>query len=173
LYVGVAGHSLGDGAMNAIVVYIDQDYGSASGLSSTSDITDEDGAADSALGGVLSFSDIDFGAELGFASLDLSDYWPGEGDPAAAKAGWRTFEDPTNLGWLIDAPVIGDSAGLEASVSLADVYGAATGEERTIAIGVRLVSATGDYVSNQALPGLSGSEAEATSDQVATITITY
>lgn len=173
LYVGVAGHSLGDSGMNAIVAYVDADYGSGTGLTVTSEITDEQGAPDSALGGILTFSDAAFGAELGFASLDLSDYWPGEGDPAAANAGWRAFENPGDLAWLLDGPVIGDSAGLEASIPLADVFEVATGEDRTIAIAVRLVSATGDYVSNQALPGLTGSEAEATSDTVSTLTLTY
>ena len=173
LYVGVAGQSQGDGAMNAIVVYIDVDYGAGTGISVTSEIVDEQGAPDAALGGSLTISDTGFGAELGFASLDLSDYWPGEGDPAAASAGWRSFENPADLGWLVEGPVIGDSAGLEASIPLSALYGDATGEERSLAITARLVSGTGDYVSNQALPGLSGSEPDATSENVSVLTLTY
>ena len=173
LYVGVAGHSVGLFGPNAIVVYVDVDYGSGTGLQNTADLSDEDGGPDAALGGVLAFSDPGFGAELGFVSLDLADYWPGEGDPASAAAGWRAFEDPTDLTWLLEGPVIGDTAGLEASIPLSALYGEASAEERTLAIGVRLVSGDGDYHSNQALPGLSGSEPEATNAEVSTLTLTY
>jgi hypothetical protein len=174
LYIGVLGKTLDGGfGKNAIVVYIDTDHGEGTGVSDTSTFTDEDGAVDNALGGVLKFSADGFGAELGFASLDLADYWPGTDDPAVAEAGWRSFENPADLGWLIEGAVVGGEMAMEASIPLSSLYGDATGASHTLAIGVRIVNADGQAASNQALPGLVGDEPPATNATVAVVGVDY
>ena len=174
LYIGVLGKTQDAGfGKNAMVLYLDTDFGAGTGLSDAGIVTDTDGAPDDALGGVLQISAEGFGAEFGLATLDLADYWPAADDAATAEAGWRRLDDPTNLGWLEEAPVIGGEVALEASIPLSDLYGDPAGLPRTLAITARIVSGNGDFASNQALPGLQGDEPEATNDEVAVFGLSY
>ena len=155
LYVGIAGKAMGGGfGPNAIAVYVDTDFGASTGVSGTGDITDDDGAVDAALGGVLTLTLEGFGAEVAFATLDMATYTPDGGDPSSVAAGWRGLDPADDLPWLLEGLVVSGPDGVEASLPLAALYpGDPSGVDHTLAITARIVNQDGSSVSNQALPG--------------------
>lgn len=157
LYVGVSGLVGGDPA-NAIVVYVDGDFGTGSGLTDTKALENE-GQVDASLGGLVVFDAAGFGAEVAMASVGMASYDPGIDDAASVSAGWRGLAPPGNMPWLLDGGVYGSPTSVEAFLPLDNLYGAPAGAPRTLGVAVRLVNADGLYASNQALPeGTSGDD---------------
>ncbi len=172
LYVAVQGFAHSDLGQNAITVYVDADYGSGTGLTSTAAL-ESDGAVDDALGGVLTFDIDGFGAEVAFAAIEKASYLPAVDDPAAKGAGWRGLAPAQDLPWLLDGAVISSAQGLEAYLPLQVLFGPPTGALRTVALVARLGTADGAYLSNQSLPqGTSGSAHEV-STEAATLTLVW
>jgi len=151
---------------NAIVLYIDTDYGpSSQGLASIASASDNDGALDNALSADLTVTDASFKTDFGMgtkgmasATTDLSD-----------DAGWRHMaENPADFSWIAGTVVSGTD-GFEASIQLSDLLGAAPSGQQ-IALFARIVNEDGQYVSNQTLPPDAPSNSKAVS-KVATVTL--
>ena len=170
LYVGVAGHADGGGfGQNALVVFVDLDYGAGTGVQATADIVDGDGAVDAALGGAVSFGDSGFGADAALATLNMATYHPAIEDPSTVAAGWRGLDDPSNLPWLLSGAVYASAGAVEAVIPLADLD--AGGWPASWGFVARITNADGDYTANQSLPeGVSGAASEV-SDSAATLTV--
>ena len=165
LYIGIVGHALGgDFGNNAIVAYVDTDYGEGTGVQSAVSVVDVDGAVDDALGGLVTFADAGFGAEVAFATLDGATYTPAVADPASVGAGWRILSDPTDLGWLLGASVVASESGVEAVLPLSELVDPDAPPSLdfgpdTYGVVVRITNASGTFAANQALPeGVSGAD---------------
>ena len=118
LYVGVAGSVE---AQNAIVVYIDVDYGQGTGVQNPSDLKDNTGALDDAISSKYTCSDAKFGADFAVGTLGMLSFTSGvAGD--SASVGWRNLSNTSDFGWLT-APVYAQAGkALEASIPLATVF---------------------------------------------------
>ena len=150
-------------AANAIVVYIDPNYGSAADTAPLSILTDNTGAVDDAISSVLTKTDAAFGAHFAFASIGMQSY-PGGDLSLSTGAGWRNLDTPTNFSWL-DGPVIAstDAPGIEASLPLSVLYpGGVPSKGATLAFVVVLMSKDGSVISNQAVPFQAGAADEKT-----------
>ena len=173
LYVGVDGECQGEDGANAIVVYIDTDFGENSGLTETSAIVDEDHPVDAALGGALTFTAPGFGAEAAFVSLDMASYDPSLGDPALSMAGWRSLSPGDDLPWLIEGAVHSSPTSLEARLPLSSLFGEASGAQRTLAFIARIANGNGDYLADQSIPeGVEG-DANQLAPEAVSYTLTY
>jgi hypothetical protein len=176
LYVAVAGRAMG-GAFgpNAICVYLDADFGSATGLQDTVGL-DAAGAVDSALGGLAGFSAAGYGAEAAFATLDMASYDPAKdgADPAGKAAGWRGLAPTTDLPWLLEGGVYASAAAVEATLPLAALYPEGPQQKtRTIGLVARISNQDGTALANQSLPaGVSGAQNQ-TATQAAVFTLWY
>ncbi len=155
LYVGVAGKCQAD---NAIVAYLDRDYGKGTGVRNLSGVTDVENALDNAVSSLLAVSDTAFGADKAVGTKGMASYTctdPANQDGASA-AGWRDLATPANLGWDCGQVTAG-TAGFEARLPLETFLGGAlpsTGT--TLAVVVRLVNHDGQACSNQSLPPVGG-----------------
>ncbi len=158
-------------AHNAIVLYLDADYGAGTGLTTARDCTDAAPAVDNALcvsetdpaAAPLTVADPDFGAEIALASVGMAGY-AGAGYPTCSDlgqstgAGWRRLTPPGDLPWLCGQVVsTADAAGgrgvVEARIPLETVFGAAVpAEGATLALFVRIVNGAGTHAANQSLP---------------------
>ena len=150
LYVGVKGTSE---PLNAMACYLDVDYGSGTGASGPSAITDAVGAVDNALGNLYTVSDSAIGVDFAFASVGMASFAGGD-LAGSVNAGWRGMSKLNDLPWL--QGVVQANAGnaaMEASISLAQLYPSgipATGA--TLQIACVLVNGDGSAASNQILP---------------------
>lgn len=159
---------------NAVIVYVDVDYGDGTGWPRDGAITDTTGAADSVLAAVRAdVPDPAFGAERALISVHgeqaYRQYIGGD------AVGLRDLTRPDDLGW-IDSGINFDSGnlslfdaaapdagaadeGFEAQIPWVSLYGTATpGVERRIAVVALLVNDVGAYISNQALPPLASAD---------------
>ncbi|MSQ82343.1 MAG: hypothetical protein EXR77_05400 [Myxococcales bacterium] len=162
LYIGVQGTTEGN---NAIVAYLDVDYGKGTGVKSPVDLQDNNGAVDDAVAGICKFADGLSGLDFALASIGMGSF---EGTDLAKStaAGWRGLQKINNFAWL-QGTIKGGSSGLEASIPLTTLYPqgiAINGAELRIV--VVLSNANGAALSNQFLP-----EQKAPSDAV-TVTTT-
>lgn len=168
LYVGVVGVV---GADNALVAYLDVDGDDATGIAGANGCQDDGawGDLDDALcvtqpeqeagdgSGSLWFGSAAFGADFAFGSRGMASYDDADCDPLGAAAGWRQvggLTNPADLAWLCGQVVANAADGfVEASVPLSVLYpdGLPAGGA-DVGLVVRIVSAEGNYLSNQSLP---------------------
>lgn len=154
VYFGVQGACEG---ANAIVVYIDIDYGAGTGVTNPANLNDNVGAVDDAISSIVVSTDTKFGAEFAWASVGMQSF-PGGEASLSTGAGWRNLADVSNLAWLT-GPVIAnaEAPGIEASLPLSVLFqsGVPSGGA-TVAFAVVLLNKAGDAVSNQAVPFQAG-----------------
>lgn len=164
---------------NAVLVLVDLDYGSGTGLGGDITLSDGFGALDVALSTVaLSPELVDLGFDVAFGAIGaeevgLSSMSDG-GGLRGFSGGLGAVDD---LGWLpgvsnfddgnvangvgaVDAGATGlTENGFEALVPWASVFPAGIpAAGTTLAVSVILVNSAGDYASNQALPPLSAAD---------------
>lgn len=145
LYVGIDGTCEAD---NAIVFYLDVDYGAGSGVADATTIGDSDGALDIALGGTAVVSDSAFGGDWGGGTKGMASVAAGA---LSGDAGWRLLFNIGDLGWFEGAVASGPA--VEASIPMATILpGGVPGSGATLAIFARLGNRDGEFLSNQTLP---------------------
>ncbi len=118
LYVGVSGQVE---VQNAIVGYVDLDYGAALGVKNPADLKDETGALDAALSSKFTCSDAKFGAEFAFGSVGMLSVTSGKASDAGS-AGWRSLGNINDFAWY-GAPLYAQAnKALETAIPLADLF---------------------------------------------------
>jgi glycosidase len=146
LYLGVEGFVEPD---NALVVYIDIDYGPTSqGLPSISAATDNTGALDNAVSASITVLDTDYRVDWavgtkGMASADgvMHD-----------EAGWRNIGlDGADFPW-VEGVLVSGGAGFEAALPLTSLFGGPAPDGAQVALFARLQNYDGQYFSNQTVP---------------------
>ncbi len=167
LYVAIAGQVEFN---NAIVLYVDLDYGSGQGMDDMRQCSDNVGGVDTCLCGSeaeagatpLHVADTQFGAEVGFAVRGASGF-SGAGYPSCTAlgdsdmAGWRRL-DAVDMPWLCSQVVAtaDDAQGqgvVETRIPLAELFGGPPPTEaRTLAFFARVVNPFGTATANQCLP---------------------
>lgn len=149
LYLGVQGACE---ATNAIVAYLDVDYGAGTGVQNPVDLKDNAGAVDDAIAGVLKSLDVKIGLDFAFASIGMVGF-EGVDLIKSTAAGWRNLAVAGDFGWL-PAAVKTSAGAVETAIPLATLY-----PNGVPAVGVTLKyviligNANGSAVSNQFLPG--------------------
>jgi len=166
LYVGFDEEALAigiDGAVeasNAVVVYLDFDYGNSTGQTPSS-LQDSFGSLDSALSAPsISVSDAAFGAEWACGAFGAADV-----DGFSDTAGCRDLSNPDDLGWF-SSTVTWGAAGVEIKVPWAQLGLSPVPGGRTLGLFVRIVNEDGGLVSPEGLP--SSAAANGTVDSVVT-----
>lgn len=157
LYIGIQGICEEN---NAIVGYVDIDFGNATGLSDMSEILDNSGALDAAISSKVIVTEPGFGADLAFGSVGMNKAsgFVGVGftPPECDLAGWRLLKDNADLWWVLDGGELltdKDEGSVETWIPLTILYPGGVPEGgATLAVTVRLVNHDGEYTSNQALP---------------------
>ncbi|HOU54567.1 MAG TPA: IPT/TIG domain-containing protein [Myxococcota bacterium] len=156
LYLAMQGTCESD---NAIVAFLDRDFGQGTGLTNLTVLTDGTGALDNALSCGLTVTVPGFGADKamgtkGMASFTCTD--PGN-QVGGDAAGWRDLATPADLGWDCGQVTTGTGV-VEAQIPLATFFGGSgiPAGGRRIAIVVRLVNHDGFATSDQALPAIGG-----------------
>ncbi|MBP7125291.1 IPT/TIG domain-containing protein [Myxococcota bacterium] len=146
-------------ANNAIVAFLDRDFGQGTGLADLTLLADGTGALDNALSCGLKVTVPGFGADKavgtkGMASFTCTD--PGN-QAGGDGAGWRDLATPADLGWDCGQVTTGTGA-VEARIPLEAFFGGGgiPAGGRRIAIVVRLVNHDGFATSDQALPAIGG-----------------
>ncbi|MFH2005174.1 MAG: IPT/TIG domain-containing protein [bacterium] len=150
LYVGIDGTVNVD---NAIVAYLDVDFGSATGVTDTDVITDQTGAFDATVGGhpvngSLQFAIAGFGADFVVGSKGMNEVFSNLSD----NAGWRGLSNPSDLAWLTGTVDAGTHL-LECSIPIATLWpgGVPTGGV-AVAIVVKIADPDGQTFADQTLP---------------------
>lgn len=164
LYIGVVGFVE---SSNALVVYIDTDYGPASvGLPSIAGATDNSGALDNAVSADIVVTDPSWQVDWAVGTKGMATNQGGMSD----GAGWRNIGvDGTNFPWAV-GDVVAGSGGFEAAIPLASIFGGPPAAGTTIALFVRLVNEDGQFMANQTVPTDNPADPGSVS-QVITITI--
>jgi hypothetical protein len=133
---------------NAIVFYLDPDYGAGSGLSDATTIGDGDGALDIALGGRVAVADPAFGADWGGGTKGMASV---TADALSGDAGLRLLANAQDLGWFPAAVATGPA--VEVSIPMSTLLPEGVpGSGATLAVFARLVNRDGEHLSNQTLP---------------------
>ncbi len=161
LYVGIAGQSE---ATNAIVAYLDVDYGSATGAKSPAQLTDSSGAVDDALANALTVADSAIGLDFAFASVGMQSF-SGADLALSTNAGWRSLANAGDLGWLVGDINATAAVGLEAIIPLKTLYpNGIPAAGAVLKLAVALGNGSGAVFSNAYLPEHKGSAAAQLSD---------
>lgn len=153
---------------NAVLVYIDIDYGDSTGWPHDDALTDFEGGSDKAISNArITFADPTFGAERVLLSLQAEEAF--QNQPAGDTSGLRDVTAEADFGWLqsginfdsgnvslFDAPAADAGVtdeGFEAQVLWTTLYGTDTPTvDRRLAVVAVLVNDQGTWISNQALP---------------------
>ncbi len=145
LYLGIEGTV---DTNQALVGYLDIDYGQSTGVADMSNITDGTGNLDAALSGVLDVTATGFGAEFAFGSKEMNEVINGLDD----AAGWRSLSNPADLAWLTGTVDAGTGV-LELSIPIATLWpsGVPAGGA-TAAVVVKIADYEGAAYANQTLP---------------------
>ena len=163
LYIGVVGSVE---SANALVVYLDTDYGPTSGgLPSIAGATDNSGALDNAVSADIAVTDNSWQADWAVGTKGMATVQAGLSD----DAGWRNIGlDGTNFPWSVGDVVTGAN-GFEAAIPLASLFGGPPPAGTTIALFARLTNEDGQFLANQTVPADNPADPGAVS-QVITIT---
>jgi hypothetical protein len=166
LYVGIKGACE---ASNAIVGYLDRDFGAGSGAADMAGLKDDKDDLDSAISSKVKVTAVGFGAEKAFGTRGMKSV-TGAMD---ASAGWRDLSKGDDFGWDTGSVVTKTGGnGVEASIPLATVFGGPIPSSGTrVAIVVALVGGSGDYAANQCLPGLADGGSVSAIGEVATFPV--
>ncbi len=160
LYLGIRGW-VDFQAGNAIVAYIDTDFGPGSGIANMNDLSDDfgiDGAPglDAAVSSVATVSVQGFGAELAVGTLGMAEIEAGDENAAHwVLAGARGFSDPADFSWLpgVTVRTSGDNQAIEMAIPVSLLLGGPIPQDGArLALFVRLVNHHGEYLSNDTLP---------------------
>jgi len=161
-YVGVRGKSETN---NAIVVYLDTDYGLGSvGLAAPGSATDRDDALDRTIASAVQVFDPSFRADVALATRGNR-----SASSTSDQAGWRALGDGSNFSALAGR-VVGSSNGFEASIALSTLFDGLSPTNRQVALFVRLTDPSGSAFANQTLP-LDDPAQPAQVNQVAVVTV--
>lgn len=118
LYVGVVGNVE---AANAIVVYVDIDYGAGTGAKSPVDLKDNSGAVDDAIASSFVCTDSKFGADFAMATIGLQSF--STGNPSESTgAGWRDLKNDSDFAWLGATVLAQAGKGVEGALPLATIF---------------------------------------------------
>jgi len=169
LYIGVAGTVE---AKNAIVVYLDIDYGAAGGgTQNPKDLTDSKDAVDNAISAAMTCTDASFGVDYALATIGMGSFTSGKLAESTA-AGWRNLKKVGDFGWET-APVHAKTGkGLEASIPLKTLFPAGIPKAgTTLGFVVAVVNAAGSAVPDNAKVPEQGSGKATVIDTVVTLRI--
>ncbi len=150
LYVGVKGTTEG---ANAIVCYLDVDYGSGTGAASPGAIQDTSAGVDNAVGNLFAVGDGQIGIDFAFATVGMATFAGGDLG-GSTNAGWRGLSKATDLAWLQGVvQAKSGNAAVEASISLDQLYpNGIPASGAPLKIACVLVNGDGSAGSNQFLP---------------------
>ncbi|NOZ02089.1 MAG: hypothetical protein GXP54_09400 [Deltaproteobacteria bacterium] len=152
LYFGIKG---GCGADNAIVAYLDRDFGESTGPADMNTLSDDEGELDAAVSSKLVVAAPGFGADFAFGSKGMKSFTEGSDLGSAGQgSGWRDIGDPGDFAWIQGSVVTKTGGnGIEAAIPIATVFpDGIPAQGSNVALVVRLVNADGQYTSNQTLP---------------------
>ncbi len=139
LYIGI-GAVLEAG--NAVIAYVDTDYGAGTGVV-PANLTDTLGALDDAISApAIAVTDAGFGAEFAVGSVGMTE--ASVAGELSATAGVRVFYDSSNFSWAPADIVWGDSA-VEMRIPWSSVSVAPKAGGHTLGIAVRMVNSDGTY----------------------------
>ena len=145
LYLAVSGEVE---AANALVIYIDTDYGMGTGTNPAA-LSDGDGALDNALSAAaITVMDGAFGADYGVGAFGGAGVGP---DGLMANVGLRSFDDPTNFGWLASSVAWG-ADGVEIAIPLSALNLTWTPGGTTLGVFARIVNDSGATAAPYGLP---------------------
>lgn len=174
LYFGVEGSCE---VNNAIVVYIDLDYGAANnvGTQHPKDLKDndtKDNSVDSAISSVLEMTDSKFKADVAFATLGMKSFFA-KNLADSKEAGWRGLSNPADFAWLLGEVVAQDKAGVEASIPIATLFPKGVPAQGvTVAFFAAVINKDGSQVAPGGIaPNMSGADLGAKATQVSTFQI--
>jgi hypothetical protein len=167
LYIAVTGKSE---ANNAVVVYIDTDFGAGSGPAQMTTLSDNDGILDDALSGTLSVDVAGFGADFACGSVGMASFSQGSPLGGANAAGWRKLDPLNNFPWL-DGNAIASGA-LEFSLPLSALFPSGVPKAGVeVGLVVRLGNQFGSAYSNQSLPDAVSGDSNTIQGAVAKLTV--
>ncbi len=161
LYLAIEGFVESGMTTNAIVAYLDTDYGPASGVTNMNNLTDDTGAngnpgLDAAISSICVVNEGGFGAEFAVGTLGMAAIEGYDDSPDRWNlAGLRGLQPPDDFPWIGGATVrtSAANAAIEVSIPWQQLIGGnipATGMK--LGLFVRLVNHDGQYLSNDTLP---------------------
>jgi glycosidase len=163
LYVAVKGYVE---AANALVVYLDLDYGATSQGTAISATTDVSGALDNAVSADLTVTDASFRADWALGTRGMASV----SGAVADEAGWRQISlHPADFAWITGDVATG-ADGFEARIALVDLFGGPAPAGRQVGLFARLTNEDGQYLANATLPADDPTQPRTVS-QVAVITL--
>ncbi len=150
LYFGIVGTVE---ASNAVVIYLDIDYGSGTGAKQPSDLKDNTGNLDDAIANGLLVADGQIGIDFAAGSLGMAGF-TGTNLALSTDAGWRGLSNVNDFAWTVGtvAPAV-DKQSLEFSILLTQLFpkGLPAGGATVKYVAV-IVNKDGSSISNQFLP---------------------
>ena len=172
LYVGIKG-TCEAAKNNAIVAWIDTDFGASTGVKDMTKLTDDSSGLDAAVSSGLVVSVAGFGAEEAVGTIAMKSVASDTAWPDTANAGWRglSMSKPDDFSWDPGEVTADATAGVvEARIKLADLFrGAQPANGAVLAFVVRVVDGTGMSASAQCLPPLATSTKPLDADAVAVV----
>lgn len=168
LYVAVSGTVESN---NAIVGYLDRDFGAGTGYSDMKALSDVTGALDNAISSKLVVNVAGFGADYAFGTKGMASVTESSTWPETDNAGWRdfTYPGPGDFGWKAGVVKCGDGA-VEAAIRLETLFSSALPQNGSmIGLVVRILNSDGLYASAQALPQATSAQDLWVMDKVALV----
>ena len=169
LYVGVLGKVE---INNAIVVYLDTDYGAAGGgTQNPVDLKDNKDLVDDLISSSLTVTDSKFGADFALATMGQASFTSGK-TAESVSAGWRKLKPIDNFFWETAPVHAKPGVGLEASIPLKTLFPAGVPKTgTTLGFVVAIVNKDGSQAPlNAKLPEQTSAKALVI-DKVATVKI--
>lgn len=150
---------------NALVVYVDVDFGAGTGPKDMKALSDNNGTLDDAVSGIAVVSVDGFGAEFAAGSVGPTSFKAQSPLGDSVAAGWRKLNPADNFAWL-DGNFLWNMDQLEMSIPLITLLGGPIPTQGAkIAIGIRIGNQYGEVYSNQGLPdAVSGDKNEILTD---------
>ncbi len=145
LYLAIDG---GSGVGNAVLIYLDTDYGAGTGVRSGATLTDNSGELDNAVSGAFTVSDATFGAEWAVGTKSMTHKTLGS---FVDLAGLRNIAMNTaNFAWYDQEQVAVGTQIVEIAIPFS-VLGITTGP-RELAVFALIADWSGQSYSNQSFP---------------------
>ncbi len=167
LYLGMDGRveaSTDDSSQpNALQVFLDLDFGAATGVTDCIELGDNGGSGDldDAFSGTLVFDIEGFGADAAAGTVGMNSVL--ENGELSALAGWRLFSNLNEFAWINGSVVAGEDGWIEMSIPLAVLF---SGPLAADAVDMALIAVVGNNYgnafSNQCLPESETSEVSMT-----------
>ena len=163
LYIAVTGRTERTPNPNALVLYLDKDFGAGTGIAHIAALTDSTGALDNACSSGFDARGVaGFGAEFCVGTWGMSAISTADGFPATDKAGLRDITVVDNFGYAVDAMArslvtvaVNETApgAVEFAIPLTALYpaGVPTGGAR-LALFARITNPDGTLSPNHSLP---------------------